>query len=61
MIKPTTIGVFLNDSQPATLWHYLGVNASGEHVFDTGTLAAGNFKVKHTYTLEDFWSLTLGE
>ena len=60
-MKPTTIGVFLYDTTPATLWHYLGVNASGEHVFDTGTLAAGNFKVKHTKTLDAFWALTTGE
>jgi len=60
-MRENTIGVFLTDNQPATLWYYLGVNASGEHVFDTGTLEAGNFKVKHSDTLDDFWPLTLGE
>lgn len=56
-ITVEAIGVFLWDTSPATLWNYLGVNATGEHVFDTGTVAAGSFKVKHTKTLDDFWPL----
>lgn len=57
-IEAGAYGVFLSDEAiPATLWEYQGENATGEHVFTTGKLATGNFRLVHRASLNDFWQL----
>lgn len=56
--KAGDIGVFLADEAvPATLWEYQGENATNEHVFTTGRLATGDFRLIHRASLDDFWAL----
>jgi hypothetical protein len=57
-IEAGDFGVFLSDEAvPATLWEYQGENATHEHVFSTGRVSTGDFRLIHRASLDDFWAL----
>lgn len=54
---PGAWGVFLGDNgNPAKLWEYHGINATGEHVFSRGSVSSGTFELMHADPVE-FWPL----